>query len=124
MNWLIDAIFSITSGVAGSVGLGGGAILIMYLTAIVGMEQTKAQGINLIFFIPVAFVASIIYFKRNLIKWKIITQTVPSGILGAFLTFLFLKRANYLVIGKIFGLFLIAMGVFIVVKEIKVRRRV
>ena len=39
------------SGILGSMGLGGGGILIIYLSLFTATEQLKAQGINLIFFI-------------------------------------------------------------------------
>ena len=48
------------SGIIGGMGLGGGAVLIIYLTIFQGVEQLQAQGINLLFFIPIASLAPII----------------------------------------------------------------
>jgi uncharacterized membrane protein YfcA len=117
MNLFVDAVFGIISGAASSVGLGGGAVLIMYLTTIAGVEQMKAQGINLIFFIPAAFVTAIIYSARKLTKWKIIIKTAFAGIVGSFLTFLVLKHINTLFLSKVFGIFLLVMGVFFMFKR-------
>ena len=50
---MIYAIFAaIASGILGAMGMGGGGILMIYLTVFAGLEQSLAQGINLLFFIP------------------------------------------------------------------------
>ena len=48
------------SGMLGSMGLGGGAVLIVYLSLFTEMGQLKSQGINLLFFVPIALIAVII----------------------------------------------------------------
>ena len=54
------------SGIIGGMGLGGGVVLIIYLTVFLDTPQLKAQGINLLFFIPIAITAVIIYaIKHN-----------------------------------------------------------
>ena len=40
------------SGIIGGMGLGGGAVLIIYLSVFKDVEQLKAQGINLLFIHP------------------------------------------------------------------------
>ena len=62
------------SGILGSMGLGGGGVLIIYLSLFTETEQLKAQGINLLFFIPIAAASVIIYSLKGLIKWKIILK--------------------------------------------------
>ena len=52
MSFFVIAIVSFATGVFASLGLGGGMVLIIYLTVFVGMPQIQAQGINLIFFVP------------------------------------------------------------------------
>ena len=49
------------SGIIGGMGLGGGAVLIIYLTVFSDVDQLKAQGINLLFFIPIALLAVSVY---------------------------------------------------------------
>ena len=49
MIW--DIIAGLLSGIIGAMGLGGGAVLLIYLSLIKGTDQLKAQGINLLFFI-------------------------------------------------------------------------
>lgn len=82
MNWIFLYSASLLTGVLASLGLGGGMILILYLTIFADVAQFEAQGINLIFFIPIALLSIIIHTKNKLIKWK---QIIPSIILGAVL---------------------------------------
>ena len=54
MNLFLLYSAAFLTGILASLGLGGGMILILYLTIFAGMAQFEAQGINLIFFIPIA----------------------------------------------------------------------
>ena len=69
------------SGILGSMGLGGGGVLIIYLTLFTDTEQLTAQGINLLFFIPTAIIAVVIYSIRKEIKWKMSLTIALFGIL-------------------------------------------
>ena len=57
------------SGIIGAMGLGGGAVLIIYLSVFTDMPQLKSQGINLLFFIPIAAAAIAVYGFKKQIKW-------------------------------------------------------
>ena len=37
-------------------GVGGGSLLILWLTIVLGMDQATARGINLLFFLPAAVI--------------------------------------------------------------------
>ena len=65
MNLIGAAVAGFLSGVFGAMGLGGGGVLIIYLTGIVNTEQALAQGINLLFFIPCAIVAVFMHAKKS-----------------------------------------------------------
>lgn len=71
------------SGIIGGMGLGGGAVLIIYLTVFKETEQLTAQGINLLFFIPIAITALCIYAFKKQIKWVTVLPLALGGILGA-----------------------------------------
>ena len=70
MNW-IDQIAGLFSAVAGALGLGGGGVLVLYLTLGMHMPQLRAQGINLLFFLPCALVSILMNWKKKLIHWKL-----------------------------------------------------
>lgn len=98
------------SGIIGGMGLGGGAVLIIYLTVFKDVEQLKAQGINLLFFIPIATLAVIIYAFKKQIKWKITLPLALGGVLGAVGGFFLTDVIGSNFTAKLFGGFLILLG--------------
>ena len=70
MELLITGVVSLLSGVAASMGLGGGFILLVYLTVFGDMPQMEAQWINLIFFLPIGGLALFFHIKNRLIDKK------------------------------------------------------
>ena len=55
-------LIGIISGIVTGMGMGGGSILILILTAFMGVNQHTAQATNLIFFIPTSISAIYVYF--------------------------------------------------------------
>ena len=51
MSTVIPIIAGFLSGLIGSMGFGGGGVLIIYLVVFANIPQLQAQGINLIFFV-------------------------------------------------------------------------
>ena len=100
------------SGTAGAMGLGGGSVLLIYLTVFAGMEQLRAQGINLLFFIPIAFVSTVIYAYRGVIVWKKVLIMAAFGIVGTLMGSYLLKFMNPALIQKIFGGLVLLYGIW------------
>lgn len=98
------------SGIIGGMGLGGGAVLIIYLTVFANTEQLKAQGINLLFFIPIALLAVIIYAAKKQIKWKTVLPLAAGGVLGAVAGIFLTSALGGEWTAKLFGGFLILLG--------------
>ncbi len=91
-------------------GLGGGGILLIYLTVFANIPQLKAQGINLLFFLPVGLIAIIIYSFKHLIEWKTVLKMWLGGVLGVGLGVLLAKTIETDLLSKIFAIFLIVFG--------------
>lgn len=109
-QYVISAAAGFLAGTAGAMGLGGGSILLLYLTLFANTEQFRAQGINLIFFIPCAFVALWIHHKEGRIQWRTVLPTAIYGILGATIGYWLGGFLGGKWLGKIFGVFLLALG--------------
>ncbi len=103
-------ISSFLSGLLGSMGFGGGSVLIIYLTSFLAMPQRQAQGINLIFFIPVAILSVLIYRKEKLISLRQIFPVILPALLGAGIGFSLLGVIPAEAAAKLFGGLLIIMG--------------
>lgn len=99
------------SGTLGAMGLGGGSVLIIYLSLFTDTKQLTAQGINLLFFIPTAIVAVIIFGIKKQIKWRTNIIITLWGLLGTFSGLLLTSYLGSNITGKIFGGMLIILGV-------------
>lgn len=109
MKWaaLLAGLFS---GIIGAMGLGGGAVLIIYLALFTDIPQLKAQGINLLFFIPAATLAVIVYAVKKQIKWKTVLKVALWGLLGAAVGIYFADILGGKLTSKLFGALLVVMG--------------
>ena len=99
------------SGIAAGMGLGGGTVLLIYLTLLTSVEQLTAQGINLFVFVPTALVAVIIYAIKRKIRWRLVLYMAPLGILGSVIGSLLLPHIPTNILSKTLGGVLIFMGV-------------
>lgn len=110
MNIPIQIIAGFLSGLISSMGFGGGGVLIIYLIVFLDTPQLKAQGINLLFFIPCAILATIIYTIKKQINYKEILPVILGGFVGSISSSFLLKSINTSYLPKIFAIFLIVMG--------------
>lgn len=111
MEFIWMALAGMAAGILGAMGMGGGGVLIIYLTLIAGLDQRAAQGINLILFIPCAILALISYIRKGLIDKKVALIAAATGLLGA-LAGVFLSGAlDVEWLRKIFGLMLLFIGI-------------
>lgn len=80
---MIEIIIGFLAGILSSMGFGGGSVLVIYLVAFAGFEALKAQGINLLYFIPTALVGLIFHIKNRQVAFKTAGTCVAFGIVGA-----------------------------------------
>lgn len=117
MNIFVIAVVSFLSGFIASLGLGGGMVLIIYLAIFTGMEQLEAQGINLIFFVPIALISIILHTKSKLIIWKKIIPSIITGIIAALIFSLVASILGSEILSKIFSVFIIIIGIRELIKK-------
>lgn len=111
MSYVWMAIAAVLSGALGSMGLGGGGVLIIYLTLGAGLSQRAAQGVNLLLFIPCAAVALCIYWKKGLIHWKTALLAAAFGLMGAAAGTFLSGVLDAGILRKIFAVMLLVIGV-------------
>ncbi len=107
---IIAHIAGLLSGIIGGMGLGGGAVLLIYLAVFKDVPQLTAQGINLIFFVPIGLLAVIIYSFKKQIIWKKTLLLAAGGVVGAFVGMGIVKLIGSHLTGKIFAVLLIFLG--------------
>lgn len=104
------ALVGLLSGVAASMGFGGGMVLLIYLTTIAGIPQLESQGVNLLFFLPIALISLIINLRSHLVDLR---GLLPSLITGALFAALFSFVARFLggaMLRKGFGVLVVIAG--------------
>ncbi len=111
MNFL-DILAVVLSAAVSAMGLGGGGVLILYLTFVRDIPQLEAQGINLLFFIPCAITAIFVYAKRKVLHFKIILPMMLGGLAGVAAGSFLLYKIDTKYISMLFACFLIIVGGF------------
>ncbi len=104
-------IAGILSGMIGSMGMGGGGVLIIYLSLFTDISQSRAQGINLLFFLPIALISVLRYSHKKLIVWKLAVPLALFGLIGTVLGSCLCGRFDNTILAKLFGILLCVMGV-------------
>ena len=97
-------------GFLSGLGIGGGSLLILWLTMVLGMEQETARSINLLFFLPAAAVSCYFRRKQGLLNLKTVIPAIAAGCIGAVLGTWLGSYLNTQLIKKGFGILLLATG--------------
>ena len=110
LNFIIAILAGLVCGVLSGFGIGGGSLLMVWMTAVLSMEQKAAQGLNLLYFLPAAAAALPSHAKNGLLEQRIILPAVVTGLAAAGLTAWLSNALDTSVLRKLFGLFLLYIG--------------
>ena len=110
LNTLIAGIAGLVCGVLSGFGIGGGSLLMVWMTAVLSMEQRAAQGINLLYFLPTAACALIFHTKNKMICWRAVLPAALAGCITAALGATLARNLDMALLRKLFGGFLILVG--------------
>ena len=97
-------------GTLSGLGIGGGSLLVLYLTGLLSLEQRTAQGINLLFFLPAALVALGFRLKGGRVDWTRALPAIAAGVLTAGLCAWLAAKIDTALLRKAFGLLLLYTG--------------
>ena len=109
-EWVTGFLVGGLTGILSGFGVGGGSLLLVYLTGIAEVEQTLAQGINLLYFLPAAAAALPTHFKNGYIDKKAALPAVLAGLAGAALAAWAATGMEVSVLRRLFGIFLLVIG--------------
>ena len=97
-------------GFLAGLGVGGGSLLMLWLTVVVGTEYPQARVINLLFFLPGALIATLFHCKQGRLNIKKILPAIVLGCASAALFSLIGSRINTEFLKKCFGGLLLLTG--------------
>lgn len=118
-----EIFIGLIAGVIGSLGMGGGTVLILLLSVYSGIEQHIAQGTNVIFFAPMAITAIIMFIKQKRINFKIAIPICIWGLIGATIGANISSKMNVGVLRKFFGGFLILIAIYQIYSSFKMYKK-
>ena len=109
---MFEVIAGLISGFISGMGMGGGTILILFLSVFMGIEQHIAQATNLVFFIPTSIIAIITNMKQKCIEFKVAVPVIISGVCGAIIGAIYSNKMEVKQLRKYFGVFLMLIAVW------------
>lgn len=98
------------TGVLSGFGIGGGTLLLLYMTAFAGVEQHLAQGINLLYFLPTAATALPSHIKNGFIDKKTALPAILAGLAGTALAAWGATALDVALLRRCFGGYLLLIG--------------
>jgi len=98
-------------GFLAGIGVGGGSLLIMWLTLVLGMEHTEARVLNLLFFLPSALIASFFRWKQGKLDFKKVLPAILAGCAAAAACSYFSTKLDMALLKKLFGGLLLITGI-------------
>ncbi len=120
---MLHGMIGFVSGIISGMGIGGGAILIPALILLEGINQQTAQGVNLLYFLPTAIISLIVHIKNKNVEIKTALILGGSGVVGAIGGSLFAVQLSGTLLRKLFGFFLLLIGVYEVYQGFKLRKK-
>ena len=108
---MISILIGAALGFLSGLGVGGGSLLILWLTLVQKVDPSAARTTNLLFFLPCAAIAAIFRLKQGSLPLKKILPAIGLGSIAAFLFSLLSSQIDIPLLKKLFGGLLILTGI-------------
>lgn len=105
--FFVGAVLGFLSGL----GVGGGSLLLLWLTLAAGLPQETARVMNLMFFLPCALIATAFRWKQSKPDWPTALSAMGAGLLGALLGNLIGPKLDAHLLRKAFGVLFLITGI-------------
>ena len=107
----LNFLIGLGTGVLSGFGIGGGSLLILYLTSFAGVNQYVAGGINLLYFIFCAPAALVSHTKNKLIEKNAVIFCTIAGVFTSVGASYLASAIDVSLLRRIFGVFLLYIGI-------------
>lgn len=107
---VVDYIAGLLIAVLAGMGVGGGGLLVLYLTFIKNMPQLDAQGLNLAFFVAASLSSLLYHVRKRKMNFKLTLLLCIFGVPGAYLGFKAAAATAPETVRRVFGWLLIISG--------------
>lgn len=107
----IAFMISTLLGYLAGLGVGGGSLLILWLTLILEIDNNIARAMNLMFFLPTALISSVFRWKQGSLNFRRIFPGILAGCISAAVFSLLSRRVSSEILQTLFGILLLATGI-------------
>ena len=116
-QFLILIIIGLLAGMlSGTLGVGGGLIIVPALVFILGLSQHEAQGTSLAMMLaPIGILAAYNYYREDFINIKYAIVLAVAFILGAYFGSLISINLTANTLKKIFGILMLVVGLKMII---------
>ena len=94
------------SSAVAAMGLGGGTVLLLYLSFFSTLSQPQMQSLNLLLFLPAAGLSLYFHTKNKLVCTAVLPRCILSGAVGGVIS----NRIDPQLLRRFFGIFLLCIG--------------
>lgn len=106
-----DVLVGLLTGIISGFGIGGGSLLILYLTAVAGTPQYAASGINLLYFLFCAPAALISHIRNKRVIWQAVLWCTLTGLITSVAAAFAASYIHTDLLRRLFGGLLLYIGV-------------
>ncbi|MBE6934292.1 MAG: hypothetical protein E7462_04480 [Ruminococcaceae bacterium] len=107
---LLSLLIGLLLGFLAGLGIGGGSLLILWLTLVVNMDAETARSVNLLFFLAAAGGVCVLRLKKGKLNLKKILPAILGGCVAAGLCSWLGMHMEQTFLRKIFGILLLFTG--------------
>lgn len=109
-EFLLPFLLATATGVLTGWGVGGGTLLTVCMTLLLGIDHRQAQAVNLLFFLPTAALGLWFHRKRGLVDREVWAQSAVPGTAAALLGALGALAVDVSLLRRPFGILLLING--------------
>ena len=108
---MVAILMGAALGFLSGLGVGGGSLLLLWLTVVMDQSQDTARAMNLLFFLPCALIATAFRWKQARLPLPIALPAVLGGVVGAALGCLLGPQINADLLKKAFGVLFVITAI-------------
>ena len=112
--WLLPLAVGFATGILSAWGVGGGTLLLLCMTLLLGVDQRTAQTINLLYFLPTAGMGLLSHGKGGLLEKPVLRSAIPAGLTAAALAAWLSFSVDTELLRRPFGIYLLLSGVSLI----------
>jgi uncharacterized protein len=123
---IVEILAHLATGIAVGVasalfGIGGGLLMVPYLAIGFDFSQQLAEGTSLLVIVPTAIAGTLAHRKRGYVSFRHAFYLVPGGVVGGVTGALLANEIDADALQKVFGVFVLLMGLRLIRDGLKQR---